>query len=318
MTQLLTSDWNEADAITHGGVFHADDVFSTVLLHKLHPEWRFCRITELSAPLAREKLLYDIGDGPFDHHQPDFSESRPNGVKFATFGLLWRAFGMDLLKSRDVSDPVTAFRLFDEGLVSSIDAHDNGQWEKHEIPYFTVSQVITSMNPFWNEGTDFNRAFLDAYHLADAVFDRELARCVAAASAKSVFLEAATQAENGILVLPHYIPWQKNWLNGLGKRNQIHRIIYPSDRGGFCVCCTDRREDNLFPKAWAGLKGDDLATVTGIESAIFCHPGRFLCVARDSRDAKKLAMHKNAEGSETIIVENSSKTGYNTAIPRKG
>ena len=119
-TTITLTDIETADAITHGGVFHADDVFATVLLHRLHPKWRFCRAAELPVPIPDKAIFYDIGGGEFDHHQANYSETRQNGVKYAAFGLLWRAFGTDLLCKQGVSFPETAFALFDEGLVSSV------------------------------------------------------------------------------------------------------------------------------------------------------------------------------------------------------
>ncbi len=38
-----------------------------------------------------------------------------------------------------------------------------------------------------------------------------------------------------------------------------------------------------LPEAWAGLQAAELAAVTGVEDAVFCHGARFLAVAR-SRD----------------------------------
>ena len=292
MRQLLASNWMEAQAITHGGVFHADDVFSAVLLHKLHPDWCFFRVEDVSDTLMADKLLFDVGGGVYDHHQQGFSESRPSGVKYAAFGLLWRSFGMELLKKCDVADMETAFDLFDSGLVSSVDAHDNGQWERNSIPSVTVSHLIAGMNPLWNEEPDYNGAFLRAFTLAETIFDRELGRCAALAAAKNVIVIAAGKAEHGVLELPFYIPWQKDWLIGANCHEPIRRVIYPSLRGGFCISCVDRSEENLFPKAWAGLRSSELALATGIESALFCHPGRFLCAAEYIEDARKVAYHK--------------------------
>ena len=44
-----------------------------------------------------------------------------------------------------------------------------------------------------------------------------------------------------------------------------------------------------FPKAWAGLRDDDMAKASGIADAIFCHNGRFLAVAKSREGAIRLA-----------------------------
>lgn len=289
-----------ANAATHGGVFHADDVFATVLLHELHPDWCFCRVNSLPNPAPANVLLYDIGGGAFDHHQQGFSESRPNGVKYAAFGLLWCAFGMELLCHRKASNPETVFELFDEGLVSSVDAHDNGQWKATEIPSVTVSHVISAMNPQWNEVPDFDGAFLQAFRLAERVFNRELQRCAALAEAKQRFLEASAQAEGDVLVLQTYLPWKAEWLNEIGAEHPIRRIVYPSPRGGFCVRSVGNGEASLFPKSWAGLSGPALAKASRICSAVFCHSERFLCVVETIEDAIFTAHYSECQKDEVM------------------
>ena len=40
-----------------------------------------------------------------------------------------------------------------------------------------------------------------------------------------------------------------------------------------------------FPSSWLGLEGEELASVTGLESAIFCHKGGFIMTVDDVNDA---------------------------------
>ena len=50
----------------------------------------------------------------------------------------------------------------------------------------------------------------------------------------------------------------------------------PRELGSFA-----NRKD--LPAAWAGLNGEELAAVTGVADAIFCHAKRFMAAA-ESRD----------------------------------
>ncbi len=75
---------------THGGVFHADDIFSTELLKILNPAIKILR--GFSVPEDFTGIVYDIGGGKYDHHQKD-SRVRENGIPYAAFGLLWEKFG---------------------------------------------------------------------------------------------------------------------------------------------------------------------------------------------------------------------------------
>jgi uncharacterized UPF0160 family protein len=52
----------------------------------------------------------------------------------------------------------------------------------------------------------------------------------------------------------------------------------------------------LLPKHWAGLLDAELAKITRIEGAIFCHKGRFISIWKTKEDALKaltLALKKH-------------------------
>ena len=72
-------------AVTHGGRFHADDVFSSALLRLLNPKIKIRRVMRL--PENFDGLAFDIGGGDFDHHQ-NGAPVRENGVPYAAFGIL--------------------------------------------------------------------------------------------------------------------------------------------------------------------------------------------------------------------------------------
>ena len=79
-----------ANGFTHGGKFHADDVFSTALLQIVRPDIQITR--GFTVPEDFDGIVYDVGGGMFDHHSEP-RETRPNGVPYAAFGLLWRVLG---------------------------------------------------------------------------------------------------------------------------------------------------------------------------------------------------------------------------------
>ena len=76
-----------ANGFTHAGKFHADDVFATALLQILRPDIKITR--GFVVPDDFDGIVYDIGFGMFDHHQEP-RETRPNGIPYAAFGLLWQ------------------------------------------------------------------------------------------------------------------------------------------------------------------------------------------------------------------------------------
>ena len=82
-----------ANAVTHSGVFHADEVLGTVILERAIGDLRIARVAEIPASLADDVVIFDIGNGEFDHHQPGGNGARDNGIPYASAGLLWKHFG---------------------------------------------------------------------------------------------------------------------------------------------------------------------------------------------------------------------------------
>jgi uncharacterized UPF0160 family protein len=56
----------------------------------------------------------------------------------------------------------------------------------------------------------------------------------------------------------------------------------PQELGTFA----NRRD---LPAAWAGLSGDELAAVSGVADAVFCHPARFYVSAGSREGITELA-----------------------------
>jgi uncharacterized UPF0160 family protein len=70
--------------------------------------------------------------------------------------------------------------------------------------------------------------------------------------------------------------------------------IQPNTDGSWRVTGIHAKEFSFevrhpFPKAWAGLRDEELAKVTGVSDAVFCHNGLFLTVAKSRESAIKLA-----------------------------
>ena len=113
-----------ANAVTHSGVFHADEVLGTVILERAIGDLRIARVAEIPASLADDVVIFDIGNGEFDHHQPGGNGARDNGIPYASAGLLWKHFGPGIVGQS--SDPEWLWNYVDETLVQGVDAWDNG------------------------------------------------------------------------------------------------------------------------------------------------------------------------------------------------
>ncbi|MES1193556.1 MAG: MYG1 family protein, partial [Solirubrobacterales bacterium] len=112
---------------THPGNFHADDAFAVATLRLAHGDGVEVVRTRDEAVQAAADVRVDVGGrsdpetGDFDHHQKGGAGERPNGIRYASFGLVWRAFGTQVAGSR------AAAASIDERLVQGVDANDTGQ-----------------------------------------------------------------------------------------------------------------------------------------------------------------------------------------------
>ena len=152
----LSKDLTEV--YTHAGIFHADDVFSTALLNiycgKLLQVNRVFKLPE-----DKEVFAYDIGMGKYDHHQQD-AEVRPNGIKYAAFGLIWREVGAEILGSEKAAEKL------DNNFVQIIDNSDNTG--EHN----PISLIISSFNKNWHEMIVGDIYFQNAVQFAQTALEK--------------------------------------------------------------------------------------------------------------------------------------------------
>ncbi len=87
----------QANVVTHGGTFHADEVMATVILSKIFGDITVLRTFKVPENLKENVIVYDIGFGEFDHHQRGGNGTRENGVPYAAVGLIWKRFGRKIV-----------------------------------------------------------------------------------------------------------------------------------------------------------------------------------------------------------------------------
>lgn len=258
-----------ARALTHGGKFHADDVFSAALLRILNPQVEILRAFEVPVPF--DGLVFDLGRGEFDHHQPD-AAVRPNGVPYAAFGLLWRAFGAELIGEENAAK-------FDERFVQPLDLDDNTGCGA------PLADMIGAFNPSWDSEESADGAYWEAVGIAQRILERQFETNRSAERAKCLVRASLSKMRDGIAVLDVYAPWKSEAVN-----SEAVFVIYPSQRGGFSAQAVPAADKSgelkcRFPQAWAGLDAPALQALTGLPSLRFCHNNGFLIAADTLEDA---------------------------------
>jgi uncharacterized UPF0160 family protein len=283
---------------THDGSFHADEVFAVATLGLLGDPVEVVRTRDRDA-IAQAEVRIDVGfrddpsTGDFDHHQRDFDRTRENGVRFASFGLVWREFGARVCDGdQEVADAV------DETLVQAVDANDTGQQLTQSlidgVRPMTVNAIIGGFNAGWDETLtpqQEGERFDAAVALARDILAREVASAASGRRAQRIVREAiATTADPRVIELPVNAPWKQVLVP---EAPDALFVIYPK-RQGFGLEAVPRELGSFenrrdLPAAWGGLEGADLVAATGVEDAVFCHAKRFLAVARTRGGIERLA-----------------------------
>lgn len=297
MNIKVTKDINEANAITHSGTFHTDEVFASVILSKVIDNLVVARLSEAPENIE-DKIVYDIGGGKFDHHQLGGNGQREDGTLYSSCGLIWKEYGKLFLKKRNYENIDELFEMIDKDLIEYIDANDNGDFPNIDTSYNFVhlSKLISEFNSKWNEDIDNDINFIKAVNFADIIFENKLKSITSKFEAKVIIEKAIEKSENNIMYLDKFAPWTEFLLNSNNeKAKDILFVIFPSNRDGFTIRCVPKELNTFenrkdFPEEWAGLKNEELKKATGIEGATFCHNNRFIAGAKTKEDAYRLAV----------------------------
>lgn len=358
-----TKPLSPSDSISvgiHDGRFHADDVFSIAALKLLCKSVEPIRTRDTSL-LASCDMRVDVGDvyDPasmnFDHHQasftirhqPPYKRTLANGsvvewtrgAKRAGFGLIWLHYGVgvvrQVLKAYTHPEVIQSFRRYDyvsiwesidRGLVSYIDAQDNGEAREFYLetsPFrnYDVARIIGDMNPTAIETIHMSiedvrileyNSFMRAVKFAIKVLKRlimEEADQTWYAQQFGNYVSSMDPNEH-ILVLPHFIPWGRAYAKMGNATNSIYMVVFPTSSGSW-MCQTPKyykhRDMHQFsstmadgskriykypaPVALRGKREEDLIEMTGIPDALFVHASGHLSGAKSKEGAIRLAQY---------------------------
>lgn len=289
--------------VTHSGSFHADDVFGVAaLLLRFTGEKKEPKVIRTRDPetIKTGDIVLDVGGeydaerNRFDHHQIGGAGKRKNGVPYAAFGLIWKKFGGEICQNAEAAD------LVDKNLVQFIDAADNGDGEmkpfKADVLPYSIKRAIDVFNPDWrNDRQDFDHWFFQAVNFALGVLKREIEFAKAIlASQRAVELAYETADDKRIIVLDKEYQWE----DILNKYPEPLFVILPRLEEENKVVwrlgvVRDGRESFAsrkdLPAEWAGKRDEELAKVTGVPEALFCHNKLFVAYAKSKEGALALA-----------------------------
>lgn len=272
---------------THSGSFHTDDVFAVATLQLLHGIENVEVIrTRDESILATADIVVDVGGiynvatKRFDHHQ-NGGPVRDNGIPYAAFGLVWREYGEQVAGSKEVADEI------EQMMILAVDAGDQGvplyDLKNADIPPYELYQVIRSFLPEWGSDKHFDSAFLEALEFARLLLTRIITKKQAELKMKELVQEVYNNtSDKRVLVFDVGVS-----ANACSEYPEVLMVVQPDDSASnnswiAKTVSTGRAafESRIdFPEEWCGLRGAELAQVSGVSDAIFCHKAGFIFVA---------------------------------------
>lgn len=303
-TVVVRNNMFEATCFTHAGTFHADEVMATAIIAELSSDKSINvdRTVDMDSvyPPANS-IVYDIGFGPYDHHQKGGNGHRENGIPYAACGLIWRDFGMRLccrVELRNEKDQRYLWEYIDKELIQGIDAYDNGVGERVNTSSISISKIVSMMNPTWDSEPSIaleDNAFLSAVNLCRAIFNYVLNNGISMARARRLVENAIDKSDGRICVFDRYVPWESHVFEcDSPKAKSLLYVVYPAKRGGYQFRVVPKaagsfEQRNEVPSEWKGLRGKDLQVITGVPDATFVHPNGFIGGADSKTGAVELA-----------------------------
>ncbi|MGZ5201851.1 MAG: MYG1 family protein [Telluria sp.] len=307
---------------THGGKFHADDAWAVAVLNILFPGSELVRTRQPDLIEAADFAvdvggIWDPATGRFDHHQKGFDGARQSGVPYASAGLVWREYGarcvgaLALEHTGQQLDEATARDIayaIDADIVQYLDLSDVGA-AKNAPGGYGLSAVISGYNPNWMDEQRLGYGpAADEYRLAqfrramDVLTDimiNGVKYRVGALRALDQVRQSELLEDGKVLFLSNgALPWGSVVRKEMPKvlfvishniaeqRYMIHTVPVSAET-------FEARAD--LPAAWAGLRDADLAAVTGVADAGFCHNGRFIAAAKSYDGIRTMARLALAE-----------------------
>jgi uncharacterized UPF0160 family protein len=316
---------------THSGTFHADDVFGVGILMGVFPSHTLVRTRDKALIEAADFVVdvggvWDAATGRFDHHQRGFTGARPArqvdgntvpGVGYASAGLVWAAHGTGYVQawatsnghSLDDKAVQDVVRTIDHSLVQYLDIVDTGQGDVSP-GIFGLSSLIAQLNTHWLEEQGLDLAakarllelrFREAIAITRKFLDHAISKKVAQLRAMDIVRRAPRLLGGQVLNLTEGgMPWTRVVVDEMP---EVLFVIYPDSDGNqyqiktvpLDVGSFDTRKD--LPLSWAGLRDQELAAVTGVPDAVFCHLNLFIGGARSFEGAVRMAELALAENA---------------------
>lgn len=282
--------------VTHDGKFHLDEMFAIATLLSLYPDAEVVR-TRDEKEIETADIVVDVGGihdpskKRFDHHQPGGAGKRENGIPFASFGLVWKEYGLNLCGNDE-----RISSLMDKKMVQPIDASDSGyvlfKTTHREVAPYLFENVVRALTPTWKDDEPIDQSFNNLMPFLKIILEKEIEKAKYFFQDTTAVKESYKNAEDKtIIILEHSYPWRSI----LARKKEPVYVIHPDQNTGNwiigCVPVGARSQEcrKFFPNAWRGKKDEAFEEISGVKGALFCHDKGFIAFAISKESALELA-----------------------------
>ncbi|OAD57429.1 UPF0160 protein MYG1, mitochondrial [Eufriesea mexicana] len=316
---------------THDNTFHCDEALACFML-KLLPRYKdavIVRSRDMSILDTCDIVVdvgaeYDPSKHRYDHHMKNFVESlstvikKPgydSQIKLSSAGLIYCHFGHEIIKEvvpqASDNDVELIFKQVYNTLIKEVDGIDNGIPMFEEEPVYSIVTDLSSrvkfLNLAWNDkNADVNEQFLKAVKLTGEEFLQHInytanvwlpARSIVE---KSIANRFEVHPSGEVVELLQFAPWSQHLITIEKEQNIQPLIKYVICKNGPYMIYTVPVHVGSFimrlclPEPWGGLRDEMLVKASGIEGAIFVHPGKFIG-GNLTREGALMMAHKALE-----------------------
>ncbi len=291
---------------THGGIFHSDEVLGVAILDLVYEEEGVKVVrTRDEVELGKCDIVLDVGGGEYDHHKAGFNQRRDTGELYASAGLIWKNFGISaignmLMKMNldmGFSGMFVIKSQIDYDYIRLVDMEDNGEIGSNPIGKHMFSFIPEFIPSYLDRNADFDKAFAEAEQIACCILRNLIVQYITKYMARTMVYDAMEKEFNyykhsdmlytGVIEIPSQ---NFPWLEPVTERNAlmdncVKFVIFPYPTGGWAAQCVppsvDRKFEQLvpFPQKWAGKRDNELAVISDVRLATFCHNGCFFARA---------------------------------------
>ncbi len=298
---FLESSFDQLIVGTHSGIFHSDDVIAVALfcINNHDNAIHVVRSRDFKE-LSKCSLLVDVGAGKYAHHQIGGNGCRDNGIPYASAGLYWKYHGKEIVEKLAInilkitlskSEIYSIFSSLDYSIIQEIDKSDNGIVAS-QTPFDYIANYLPNWRDLNKDENIYEITFKSVLDVTVSILEKLILTEIDKITSFN-YICALYKKDTTSKIIE--IPAQSfPWLEPIVKLNaeynaHIDFVIFPYPLGGWAAQAVPPsleekfKQRKKFPLSWSG-QTVNLAQISGIDDAIFCHNGLFF-VRANSRES---------------------------------